>query len=213
MSRHLLASKRAAVAALFYFCASGAVGAQDVVRPQVKVDDRWVYRHIDRRFKPPAYVYELRVTFVDSRAIHAVVERQGGKREADDATWTADWSGVVGVDEGVMEIEQGLLQFPLSPGREYAAAWTMRRPRSGAFEVRHERTVKVVGWEEVEVPAGKFRALKVQAVGAYRRLDRPFSGAAQNTYWYVPQVKRWVKSVYKDAELEVVDELYFYRVQ
>jgi len=29
----------------------------------------------------------------------------------------------------------------------------------------------------------------------------------------VPQVKRWVKSVYKDAELEIVEELYFYRVQ
>ena len=213
MSSLLLAWERAAVAALFYFCAAAVASAQDVARPQVKVDDRWVYRHIDRRFKPPAYIYELRVSFVDSRAIHAVVERQGGKREADDATWTADWNGVVGVDEGVVEIEQGLLQFPLSPGREYAAAWTMRRPRSGAFEVRHERTVKIVGWEDIEVPAGKFRALKVQAQGAWRRIDRPSSAAAQNIYWYVPEVKRWVKSVYKDAELEVVEELYFYRVQ
>jgi hypothetical protein len=213
VSAFLRARKRAAVAALFCLCGNVAANAQDAPRPQVKVDDRWVYRHIDRRFKPPSYVYELRVTYVDARAIHAVVERQGGKREADDATWTADWNGVVGVDEGVVEVEKGLLQFPLTPGREYPAAWIMRRPRSGTFEVRHERNVKIIGWEDIEVPAGRFRALKVQAEGMYRRLDKPFSGAAVNTYWYSPRVKRWVKSVYKDAELEVVDELYFYRVQ
>jgi hypothetical protein len=28
-----------------------------------------------------------------------------------------------------------------------------------------------------------------------------------------PAVKRWVKSVYQDPALEVVEELYFYRVQ
>jgi len=178
----------------------------------VKVDDRWVYRHTDRRFKPPAYVYELRVSFVDARVIHAVVERQGAKRESD-ATWTAEWNGVVGVDEGVIDVVHGMLQFPLAPGREYPAAWDMRRARSGDFLVRHERQVKIVGWEEIEVPAGRFRALKVQAQGSYRRIDRPSSGAAENTFWYVPEVKRWVKSVYKDADLEVVEELYFYRVQ
>jgi len=178
----------------------------------VKVDDRWVYRHTDRRFKPPAYVYELRVSFVDARVIHAVVERQGAKRESD-ATWTAEWNGVVGVDEGVIDVVHGMLQFPLAPGREYPAAWDMRRARSGDFLVRHERQVKIVGWEEIEVPAGRFRALKVQAQGSYRRIDRPSSGAAENTLWYVPEVKRWVKSVYKDADLEVVEELYFYRVQ
>jgi hypothetical protein len=206
--------KRAALAAFFCFCATTSIWAQESAapKPAVKVDDRWVYRHTDRRFKPPVYVYELRVSFVDDRVIHAVVERQAGKSESD-ATWTAEWNGVVGVDEGVIDLQRGMLQFPLVPGREYSAAWDVRRARAGDFQVRHDRQVKVVGWEEIEVPAGRFRALKVQAEGSYRRIDRPFSGPAQNTFWYVPQVKRWVKSVYKDAELEIVEELYFYRVQ
>ncbi|HVJ13211.1 MAG TPA: hypothetical protein VNC62_16680, partial [Burkholderiales bacterium] len=71
----------------------------------------------------------------------------------------------------------------------------------------------VVGWEEIEVPAGKFRALKVHAEGTYQRLDRPNAGWARNTFWYVPTVKRWVKSLYQDPSLEIVEELYFYRVQ
>ena len=206
-------TKRAAAAALFCCAvASESVGAQEAPKPQVKADDRWVYRHTDRRLKPPTFVYEMRVSFVDSRVIHAVIERQGGKRDSD-ATWTSEWNGVVGVDEGVIELEKGMFEFPLVPGRQYAAAWEIRRPRRGAFQVRHERMVTVVGWEDVEVPAGKFRALKVQAEGVYRRIDKPFSAPAQNTFWYVPQVKRWVKSVYKDPDLEVVEELYFYRVE
>ena len=183
-----------------------------VAKPDVRVGDRWVYRHTDRRMKPPTAIFEIRVSFVDARAIHAVVEPQGGKRESD-ATWTRDWNNVVAVDEGVFEIEKAMLQFPFTPGQQYQAAWDIRRPRAGAFHVRHERTVKVVGWEEVEVPAGKFRALKILAEGTYRRIDKPFSDKARNTYWYVPQVKRWVKTVYWDPQLEVVEELYYYRVQ
>lgn len=183
-----------------------------VPKPEVKVDDRWVYRGTDRRRKPPTSIYEIRVSFVDSKVIHAVVERQG-RRDESDATWTAEWNAVVAVDEGVFEVEQGMFQFPLFPGKQYAAAWEIRRPRAGAFHVRHERKVTVVGWEDIEVPAGRFRALKLQAEGHFRRVDRTAADEARNTFWYVPRVKRWVKHVYQDNQLEVVEELYFYRVQ
>ncbi len=191
---------------------AAAQGQAPIAKPEVKVDDRWVYRRSDRRMKPPTLVYEIRVTFVDSRAIHTIVERQGGGREGD-ATWTPEWNSVNAVDGGVFEIEKGMLQFPLAVGRSYQAAWEIRRPRAGAFHVKHERAVKVVGWEDIEVPAGKFRALRIEAEGNYKRLDKPFSDKARNTYWYVPRVKRWVKTTYKDAELEVNEELFFYRVQ
>ena len=204
--------RKAAVAAFLFSGLCAAQAPAQVAKPEVKVDDRWVYRLTDKRRKPPSMIYEMRVSFVDARAIHAVVERQGGKRDAD-ATWTPEWNAVVAPDEGVVEVEKGMFQFPLSPGQQYPAAWEMRRPRAGAFHVRHERRVTIVGWEEVEVPAGKFRALKIQADGHFRRLDKVASDEARNTYWYVPQVKRWVKSVYQDAALEVVEELYFYRVQ
>jgi hypothetical protein len=200
------------MAALLLSATCAAQPDKPVAKPDVKIDDRWVYRSTDRRRKPPTSVYEIRVSFVDSRVIHAVVERQGRRGETD-ATWTPEWNAVVLVDEGVVEVEKGMFQFPLSPGREYRAAWEIRRPRAGAFHVRHERKVTVVGWEDIEVPAGKFRALKVQADGHYRRYDKLASDEARNTYWYVPRVKRWVKHVYQDVQLEVVEELYFYRVQ
>ena len=202
-------ARRAALAALFVCGSCLAQGDKPVARPEVKLDDRWVYRNTNVRRKPPAVIYELRVSFVDSRAIHAVIERQGGRKDTD-ATWTRDWNAVNAVDEGVFEV---IFQFPLSTGQQYPAMWEVRRPRAGEFHVRHERKVTVMGWEDVEVPAGKFRALKIQADGYFKRFDRVASDEARNTYWYVPQVKRWVKHVYQDVQGEIVEELYFYRVQ
>ena len=40
---------------------------------------------------------------------------------------------------------------------------------TGRFSVRHERTIKVIGWEEVVVPAGRFRALRIEAEGWGRK--------------------------------------------
>ena len=167
---------------------------------------------MDHRFEPPVLFYELRVSFIDSRAIHTVISKQGRPRDSD-ATFTPEWNGVVSVDEGVMEVKQGLLQFPLAVGRTYPAVWEMRRPRVGKFHVRHERSVKVVGWEDVEVPAGKFLALKVEAEGRWQRLDRKSSDWARNIVWYVPEVKRWVKSYYEDASGKIGEELIFFVVQ
>jgi hypothetical protein len=202
-----------AVALLIAYPALAAAQAYPpVARPEVKVDDRWIYRRMDHRFEPPVLLYELRVTFIDSRAIHTVLARQGRPRDSD-ATWTPEWNGVVSVDEGVVEIKSGLLQFPLTVGRTYPAEWDMRRPRAGKFHARHERTVKVLGWEQIEVPAGKFQALKMQAEGGWRRLDAKTSGWARNTIWYVPEVKRWVKTLYEDAQGKIGEELVFYVVQ
>lgn len=200
----------AVLLALPALCAAQAY--PPVARPEVKVDDRWIYRRMDHRFEPPVLFYELRVSFVDSHAIHTVLSRQGRPRDSD-ATWTPEWNGVVSVDEGVVEIKAGLLQFPLEVGRAYQASWDIRRPRMGKFHARHERSVKVAGWEEIEVPAGKFTALKVVAEGRWLRLDRKTSDWARNTVWYVPEVKRWVKSLYEDAQGKIGEELVFYVVQ
>src|SRR5208283_5285186 len=81
----------------------------------------------------------------------------------------------------------------------------------------------VVDLESVEVPAGKFNAFKVEAEGRWtaeleptqsivqgaqsntdgtsmvtqtqRTREEPVAGRTYKAFWYVPEVKRWVKSV------------------
>jgi hypothetical protein len=82
---------------------------------------------------------------------------------------------------------------------------------------------RVVGWEDVEVPAGKFKALKIEAEGSWSGEIAPqttasaasqagalgttavvqtvnvkaetVTGRLYQAYWYAPEVKREVKSV------------------
>jgi len=74
---------------------------------------------------------------------------------------------------------------------------------------------EVIGWEDVLVPAGKFRAIRIDSRGFWR------SGCGTDKlaykFWYSPQVKSFVRSesiVYHRGEMIVnaVRELTAYKV-
>jgi hypothetical protein len=75
------------------------------------------------------------------------------------------------------------LQWPLEVGRSYQ------------FDVNFQEQVqtwkgKAVAWEEVEVPAGKFKALRLE----YERSGSN-RNAASETIWYAPDAKVVVKRI------------------
>jgi uncharacterized caspase-like protein len=80
---------------------------------------------------------------------------------------------------------------PLEPGKTWTQKYVVRRPDR---EVENDATVTVVGWEDVTVPAGTFKALKIATVTWYRRKDNNFRGQYAADVWFVPEVKRWVKA-------------------
>jgi len=183
----------AAVAAFLFSVFSLVCIAQTdtpVVRPEIKAGDRWTYRRMDYDSNTPSFTYEMRVTFVGNGVIH-VVNAEPGKEEYD-STYTADWNSV-STKERVFYPHIGWLSFPLQVGKKYKGDFELVRPGMGAFRSKFERNVTVVGWEDIVVPAGKFRALKVVSQGPAQRLDTSFSFTSRNVIWYVPDVKRWVK--------------------
>jgi len=207
-----------AASALFFTLPepSGAQSSAPVPKPEVKAGDRWTYHRMNNWANRPEFTYELAVTFADRNAIQGVVTRKGGEKELD-ATWTAEWNAVSSADGGVLEGSSGLLKFPLEVGAQHSVTFDLQRPAvaggRGAFRVKHRRTVKVIGWEDVVVPAGKFRALKIEANGTYERIDANLSGLVRSAYWYAPEVKRWVKYVYDDSYNKNGDELVEFKVQ
>lgn len=79
---------------------------------------------------------------------------------------------------------------PLEPGKTWQQKFLFRRPDR---EVENDATITVVGWEDVSVPAGAFKALKIAYVSWYRRKDNNFVGRTAVNLWFAPEVKRWVK--------------------
>ncbi len=113
--------------------------------------------------------------------------------------------------------------FPLELGRKWITEYTELNPTPQKTRETDNYRYRVVGWEEVAVPAGRFRALKVEAEGSWtadvapklvnnaviarqggvsaQAMERHVvqagkaSGRYYKCFWYVPAVKRWVKSV------------------
>ena len=167
------------------------VGGAQVPRPDVKVEDSWTYRRMDYDANQPRGLYTIRVVFA-ARGVIQMVSTYGRKQEEVDTTYTADWNAVTTVGR-VFNPHTGWFRFPLQVGDSYQASFETIVPKKEASS-RHQREVKVVGWEEITVPAGRFRALKIVSEGHFQRVDNTrISGTSRNVIWYVPEVKRWVK--------------------
>jgi hypothetical protein len=166
-----------------------------VARPEVREGDRWTYRRMDYAGKRSTGEYELRVTFAGAKGIIAVVVA-GGKEL--DTTWTADWNAVVVPNGDTYSPDSQTFRFPLAPGATWRSTFGMHRPNARGFTMLFDRIAKVTGWEAVEVPAGSFRALRLDIEGSWKRGDVSASGHSRTTMWYVPAVKRWVKYEYRD---------------
>jgi hypothetical protein len=212
---------RRALAAVLSCIAIGAIAAEGdapILWPEIKAGDRWTYRRIDLSENRLAGRYELKVTFVGLNGIQAVGTAHGTGEEID-TTWTPEWNVVNDRRTGSFIPDNGVLRFPLKVGNTYTSQFEVVRPRQGAFRARNTLTVTVVGWEEVTVPAGKFRALKIDAPGTYQRQDVAGAGKVHYTVWYVPEVKRWVKWQFENTDFRGQplrregEELIEYRLQ
>ena len=172
-----------------------------VTLPAVKAGDRWTYARMDYWTNTREFVYEIQVTFANGDVIQGTSTRPGGKREKD-GVWTAEWNSVAEPGGAVFEPNRELLRFPMAVGNEHKLAYTGKAlPNVNTLTyatTKNELTAKVVGWEDVTVPAGTFHALRIDADGYYERLDRSVSGRAHYVVWYVPEVKRWVKLLFEN---------------
>jgi hypothetical protein len=83
------------------------------------------------------------------------------------------------------------LKQPLAPGQAVSFAWHWQGKSAGSVK-RFDG--KVTGWEDLELPAGKFSAAKVEGTLSYRE-DGQVRAAPRETFWYAPAVSQVVKVV------------------
>ena len=104
-----------------------------------------------------------------------------------------------------IETRRRIFDFPLTVGKEWKDSFWRR-------VAQHTETFSVVGWEEIEVRAGKFRALKleykleVEVTGAIRYGAMPVGPRGTVGYWYSPEVKNFVKCKHQEGFMEGPDD-------
>ncbi|MBS3919982.1 MAG: hypothetical protein KG012_13965 [Deltaproteobacteria bacterium] len=100
-------------------------------------------------------------------------------------------------DKETRDVFRKFYDFPLFTGKKWSYRYT-------AFSERTRRDVdiiselSVVGVEEVEAPAGKFKAFKVKVKSSTMGTGRDVSGVSY--YWYSPDAKVRVKQEWEPGE-------------
>ncbi|GAB4390913.1 MAG: hypothetical protein Kow0025_26180 [Thermodesulfovibrionales bacterium] len=166
-------------------------------RPQLVKGDKWEYSRLGRTAS-----YE----FVEEKEGQLVFEKvEDGTKTTE--YYTPDLNLVKELDEtgGVLEEVKpykGGLSFPLWVGKKWSYKFsTTKREAKGSpgMLTEIESNVKVVGYEQVTVPAGTFWAFKVEE--ARRKAGKKMALLGkQRTIWYSPEVKRAVKTEEEDEE-------------
>jgi len=206
---------------------STSVAAQTVDRPDVRAGDSWVYRTTEEKGAAgwSQTRDELTVTRVTASAIYFTVKPSGSTQAPKELFMGRDWSRVRDVNGKETMVAQPM-QFPLSQGKSWTVKFTEDNPGKSFRTETWDNKYSVVGYEDVEVPGGKYHAVKIEAEGRWsgvlspgetvvqgaeahetgttmstqvqKTAAREVSGRLYKAFWYVPDVKRWVKSVEED---------------
>lgn len=200
------------------------VWAQTVDLPAVKAGDRWSYRITEEK-GPSGWVQthnEVIVQRATSSSIYFTAGQVDSKMPAREVFMGTDWSRVRAVNGKEMVVNQPLA-FPLLVGKTWTINYTEQHPNKNKRYEQQEMKYTVLGYEQIEVPAGKFKALKIESEGRWTAEIEPnqtvvqtaqvnrdgttmatqanktqaslYTGRTYAVFWYVPEVKRWVKSI------------------
>jgi len=176
--------------------AASLPAAAQVAAPALKVGDTWTYRAIDNFNKQETGTWTHEVTSTGPGGIR-VAMRSGAKTIEDVYSAPGELASGVLNDraQGSMEPAFQLAPFPLVEGK----SWSQKVVRvDPATKERREMQVNghVRGWEMVKVPAGEFKAIRIERTMYLGDYDvfRSITMRAE-TEWYAPELKGAVKLV------------------
>jgi hypothetical protein len=172
-------------------------GPKASVPPEWRPGDQWVYSWTTGSNSGTKTVEVMEIREINTVSFYLV---KVGEAEQ---FWTKDLQWAASMRDGKVQVRmvppQPWFVWPLESGRR----WTHR----GAYEDAGGKSARndsfsVVGAEVVEVPAGRFNAVKVVRETDSRDSDQ---------YWYVPEVRFYVKWVGRRGGEQFEESLREYR--
>lgn len=200
-----------------------AARAESVARPIFDPNDTWSYRlTVQRGSLVKQSHIVVSVTRVGADGVLVSQKTDAAPGRVVSQLYGRDWSVRRSVNGQEITVDKPFA-FPLEVGKGWRIEYTEQNPNPQKIRETDVLPFKVVGWEDVTVPAGKFHALKIEAFGRWTADLSPrvvinatiarsrgvaatraesrvvkgvrVSGRYYKCFWYVPEVKRWVKSI------------------
>lgn len=198
--------------------------AQSVDAPPLKAGDSWVVADTIEQ-GTQGWVRKNEVVTIErvqSDGMLVEQSQEGSPQAPLEKVVGLDWSRSRDIN-GKQTVVNRPLAFPLKPGKKWTIEYTELNPNQRHSSETMHCDYVVTGWEDIQVPAGSFKALKVECDGQWaavtasaiaagshalvnangvttvtqnqRVTPRNFSGRLYKAFWYVPSEKRFVKSI------------------
>ena len=173
---------RLAATALGAVLAASAARAADtaVGPPALKAGDNWVIKETIENAAAKTWA-ERRQTYtierVGSANVLLGVKLENSPAPAEEHLIGPDWS-ILKNFNGEQVTTAKPLSFPLTVGKSWTIEFTDPTPAGRVKSTHYRDTYTVIGWEDVEVPAGKFHALKIEDNGTWKAELAPAAGVA-----------------------------------
>jgi hypothetical protein len=186
-----------------------------VDRPVIKVGDTWTY-HKSVGTNTDTVTYKV-VSLQPSGGYE--VEVQSASR----GMWIEkyDPSGNV-IEDGltIYSPSREIFRFPLEVGKLYSGSeYTRKSKKDPTVTATSQPKVKSITQDKLVLKAGTFNTLKVEVELPYdgrNSRNQSVSSRVDDTFWYSPEVGRWVKRHYNDLKnpgLEIMELESFKRGQ
>lgn len=211
--QHRNARVAGVLGALIVSLASSWSNAQGVSAPQYRLGDSWTYRETDNFTRLDRGTIVSEVTRAND-SVQLATRTNDGRvlgTAALDSSGALKAGAINARAAGELNPSLALRPFPLTEGKRWSQ--TVSRADPATQSKRSLRiSGRVIGWETVRVPAGEFKALRIEREMNLGDADA-FRGESlrHETEWYVPElgapVKLTVREHYRDGAGSVTGPL------
>nr|WKF56785.1 hypothetical protein HUO10_001250 [Paraburkholderia busanensis] len=216
--------KTLAATALLTLVLPLGASAQSAPAPSFRSGDTWTY--VTTFEKAPSVWRqthdEVTVLRATQSHIYYSTKPSGSTQTPNETIAGADWSRERNVNGEDVVVNRPFM-FPLSQGKTWNVSFTEQHPNKAFASEKWNSQYRVIGTESVDVPAGKFQAIKVEEEGDWVAQLEPtqtvtqamqmqqgdtamvthaqktgpvqVTGRTYKAFWYVPEIGRWVKSI------------------
>jgi len=174
--------------------ASGPKAEANLGPPQIRVGDSYVFESRNVTQPGLSYTAERVVVGINGDKVSTTM-----RILTNGYTWKIDFDSHWNVISSRSQSGEGsdhsppirYFDFPLRTGKKWIASSTERNIKTGKTRL-HKISGTIGEWEEITVPAGRFRGLRVTLNTEFE--DENGLVSAEDVSWYVPEVKRTVLS-------------------
>jgi hypothetical protein len=185
---------------LVFFLPAMVSAQEKIEAPTWNVGDRWTFTRDGSieviKVDQSGYILKFsdKVCFFESQGYNTILFDKSARNRINAIEGDKRKKYVMGLSK--------VLDFPLSAGKQWMSAYSTTVITDVGFRQSRDysENFRVLGWDDVKVRAGQFKALRVEyrrkAVGSSSVFGTHAAEEIINQYWYSPSVKYFVKCEY-----------------